>query len=108
MTTETKDIKNRTKDQGGKLETTTPVHVVRRGAIAASIWRRQAPSGFPYYDFSLSRSWKSLSTSKTGYSKNFFADHEQELVEVIRETCAWIAARKQEDQATAAPGTLAA
>src|SRR3954469_15228664 len=108
MTIEAKETKSRTKDQEGKPESTAPVHVVRRGAIAASIWRRQAPSGFPYYDFSLSRSWKSLSTSKTGYSKNFFADHEQELSEVIRETCAWIMARKQEDESTSAPRTLAA
>lgn len=107
MTTETKETKPRTKDQEGKPENTAPVHVVRRGAIAASIWRRQAPSGYPYYDFSLSRSWKSLSTSKTGYSKNFFSDHEPELIEVIHETSVWIAARKQEDEA-AAPGTLAA
>ncbi len=26
------------------------------GAIAASIWQRQSPSGYAYYDFSLSRS----------------------------------------------------
>jgi hypothetical protein len=89
-------------------ENAAPVHVVRRGAIAASIWRRQAPSGFPYYDFSLSRSWKSLSTNKTGYSRNFFAEHAQELGEVIQETTAWIDVRKREDQAAAAPGTLAA
>ena len=100
--------KEKKEQSQSKAESSPPVHVVRWGAIAASIWRRQAPSGFPYYDFSLSRSWKSLSTNKTGYSKNFFADHEQELMEVIRETCAWIAARKEEDQNAAAPGTLAA
>ena len=34
------------------------VKVIRRGAVAASIWRRQTPTGFEYLDFSLSRSWK--------------------------------------------------
>lgn len=91
-----------------KGEETSPVHVVRRGAIAASIWKRQANSGYAYYDFSLSRSWKSMSSNKTGYSKNFFADHAKELAEVIAETAAWIEARKSENQAAAAPGTLAA
>ena len=32
-------------------ESRQPVHVIRRGAIAASVWQRQAPSGYPYYDF---------------------------------------------------------
>lgn len=30
-----------------------PVHVVRQGAIAASIWKRQTSSGHTYYDYSL-------------------------------------------------------
>ena len=48
------------------------VKTVREGAVAASIWRRQSPTGLPYYDFSLSRSWKSMASGKTGYSQNFF------------------------------------
>ena len=35
-----------------------PLKVIRRGAIAASIWRRKSPTGFVYLDFTLSRSWK--------------------------------------------------
>jgi hypothetical protein len=34
----------------------TPVHTIREGSVAASIWRRQSPSGYAYYDFSLTRS----------------------------------------------------
>jgi len=79
------------------------VLVVRRGAIAASIWVRQAPSGHPFYDFSLSRSWKSQSTDKTGYSKNFFADQAEELVEVIREAALWIEERRRQDQTLPRP-----
>ena len=85
-----------------------PVKVVRRGVIAASVWKRQTPSGFPYYDFSLSRSWKSLSNSKTANSKNFFADHAKELAEVIQETAAWIEARQGATPTVTTPEAMAA
>ena len=71
-------------------ETSDPVHVVRKGAVAASIWQRQSPSGYAYFDFSLSRSWKSLSSEKTGYSRNFFETNEGELVEVVQRAEAWV------------------
>jgi hypothetical protein len=67
----------------GEVKTTDPVQTIRDGAVAASIWRRQSPSGYAYYDFSLSRSWKSMSSGKTGYSQNFFGRHKAELVNVI-------------------------
>jgi hypothetical protein len=78
-------------------ETTEPVTVIRKGAIAASIWQRQSPSGYAYYDFSLSRSWKSLSTEKTGYSRNFFETNENELIEVIQKASAWIIDHRKQD-----------
>jgi hypothetical protein len=78
-------------------ESTEPVQVVRKGAIAASIWQRQSPSGYAYYDFSLSRSWKSLSTDKTGYSKNFFETNDADLIEVIQKASAWITANRAQD-----------
>ena len=83
---EPKTRKNHDKD----AETTDPVQTVREGAVAASIWLRQSPSGFPYYDFSLSRSWKSMNSGKTGYSKNFFARNRDDLVRVIERASAWI------------------
>ncbi len=43
MSTETKE-----KKAGEK-----PVKVVRLGAVAASIWERQAPNGLKYFDFSV-------------------------------------------------------
>jgi hypothetical protein len=67
-----------------------PVEVIRRGAIAASIWRRQTPTGFEYLDFSLSRSWKMKTGEKEGYSQNFFAGNEEALHEVIAEACEFI------------------
>lgn len=72
----------------------TPVHMIRDGAVAASIWRRQSPAGYVYFDFSLTRSWKSLSSGNTGYSKNFFARNQQELVTVIQQATEWIAAHE--------------
>ena len=86
------ETKNRRKDTDS--ETTDPVHVVRKGAIAASIWRRQSPSGFAYFDFSVSRSWKSMSSEKMGYSRNFFETNLEDLVEVITRASDWIIEKK--------------
>ena len=67
-----------------------PVKMVREGAVAASIWKRQASNGLEYFDFSVSRSWKAKTSGKEGYSPNFFANNEDDLTKVIREAAAWI------------------
>jgi hypothetical protein len=85
-----------------------PAIVIRHGAVAASIWRRQSPSGYAYYDFSLSRSWKSLSTSKAGYSQNFFARNHDMLVKCVQEAIAWIQEHQTEGEESQALDTLAA
>ena len=84
------------KKSPAKPDSVDPVHVVREGAVAASIWLRQSPSGFAYFDYSLSRSWKSMSTDKTGYSKNFFEKNKRELCSVIEQASAWISEQKEE------------
>ena len=84
------------KQKSEEIETAEPVSVIRKGAIAASIWQRQSPSGYAYFDFSLSRSWKSKSTDKTGYSRNFFETNEADLVEVIQKASAWITSNRIE------------
>ena len=71
-----------------------PEITIRRGAVAASIWKRQAPSGFEYFDFSLSRAWKAKSSGRDGYSPNFFFDNGEQLGEVIKEASIWIAERQ--------------
>lgn len=76
------------KKKKGEEKDANLVKTVREGAVAASIWRRQSPTGFPYYDFSLSRSWKSMSSGKTGYSQNFFGRHRAELLTVIERVTA--------------------
>jgi len=82
--------KNSTKKKGQK-----PVHTIRRGAIAANIWQRQTQTGMDYYDYSLSRSWKSQNTGKEGYSTSFFPRNAEQLVEVVTEATEWIAAQDQ-------------
>lgn len=67
-----------------------PVKVFRVGAIAASVWQRQTPTGFEYLDFSLSRSWKLKSGEKEGYSTSFFHNNEEALAEVVKEACGFI------------------
>lgn len=67
-----------------------PIHVIREGAISASIYRRQSPSGYAYLDFSLTRSWKTQTSGKTGCSTNYFALNRNELVAAIDSAAAWI------------------
>lgn len=76
-----------------------PEHVIRDGGIAAMIWRRESTTGFPYYEFSISRSWKSVSSGKTGYSQNYFANNEAQLLKVIELASRWITEAEARDQA---------
>ncbi len=85
-----------------------PVIVIRHGAVAASVWKRQSPSGYAYYDFSLSRSWKSLSTEKAGYSQNFFTRNKEALQSCVVDAIAWIQAHQTEESEQADAETLAA
>ena len=73
-----------------KRETQKPLKTFRVGAIAASVWKRQTPTGFEYLDFSLSRSWKLKSGEKEGYSTSFFHNNEDALVDVIKQAAAFI------------------
>ena len=78
-----------------KKTSVKPVKTVRQGAVAANIWKRQAPSGFEYYDFSLSRSWKAKSSGREGYSPNFFVDNEECLGRLSAKHQAGLQASKQ-------------
>jgi hypothetical protein len=83
----------------------SPIKVIRCGAIAASIWRRQTSTGFEYLDFSLSRSWKLKSGEREGYSQNFFDSNADALTDVIGQARDFIAghAAAVTDQQSAAP-----
>lgn len=81
---EKKENKQSKEKKGGKL-----VHTVRLGAIAANIWERQTQTGFPYYDYSLSRSWKK-SEDKHGYSSNFHPQNVEALIHCVEGATKWI------------------
>lgn len=95
MTSEQKPEPKKTKPEG--KDTAELAHTVRDGAIAASIWRRQSQTGFPYFEFSLSRSYASVSTGKKGYRSNFFARNKEQLLKVVDEACDWCAQHEQEN-----------
>lgn len=99
MTTATKKKSNK--------DAQAPIEVIRRGAIAASIWNRQTATGFEYLDFSISRSWKTKTGDKEGYSSNYFPRNEEELIEVIRKASQFIRAYEagsHEPSGNRAPG----
>ena len=83
-----------------KKVTLKPIKTFRHGAIAASVWKRQAPSGFEYLDFSLSRSWKAKASGKEGYSPNFFVRNSADLIMVIQEVSCWIASQEESMEAS--------
>lgn len=78
----------------------SPVKVIRIGAIAASIWKRQSSTGFEYLDYSISRSWKLKSGEREGYSQNFFEGNEEALMEVINLASRFIRSEQEDEMAT--------
>ena len=71
-------------------ETRKPVKTFRQGAVGGSVWLKQSNIGLVYYDFTLSRSWKSLASGKEGYSSNFFDSSREELKAVVDDCCDYI------------------
>jgi hypothetical protein len=87
-------------------EKAKPAQTFRNGAIAASVWPRQTATGFAYFDFSLSRSWKSSTSDKEGYSTNFFPQNAEALVEVIQQASRWIADKMTSTTDSAKPPAI--
>lgn len=81
-----------------KLAGQKPIHTVREGAIAANIWKRTTQTGWDYFEYSLSRSWKSESTGKDGYSSNFHPRNQAALQDVIAKASAWITEQMAEPE----------
>lgn len=86
----TTDNKNESRKKKSDAREVKPAHVIREGGVAAMIWPRQSATGFPYYEYSISRSWK-LHSGRSGYSQNFFAKNHSQLVKVIELASQWIA-----------------
>ena len=87
-----------------KRETQKPLKTFRVGAIAASVWQRQTPTGFEYLDFSLSRSWKLKSGEKEGYSTSFFHNNKDALIEVVEQATAFVVENKLSNERNSEPG----
>lgn len=84
----------------GTEATKAPMKVIREGAIAASIWERQGVNG-TFYEYTLSRSWKSQDGAKSGYSTNFTARNAEQLVKVIEQATQYIRDRQPADPVAA-------
>jgi len=91
-----------------KKKGSTLAHTVRRGAIAANIWLRQSHAGFVYYDYSISRSWKSTKAGKEGYSSSFFPENKMALLDVIAAASDWIAEQMSNTETVTLDGDTAA
>ena len=66
------------------------VHTLRDGAVAANIFRGSTPDGHTYLYFELSRSWKSQSSNREGYSKKFYERNHDALQNVVSLATEWI------------------
>jgi hypothetical protein len=95
-------MNNKPEPKNRKKSVETPVHTIREGDVAASIWRRMSPAGYEYFDFSLCRSWKSLSTASTASSRNFFAKNQEEIVKVVAKASRWIIEQETTNRQTMA------
>lgn len=69
----------------------TPVHTIKVGQVSADIYQRQSNTGFPYYDFQLTRTWKSISTNKEVSGSSFFNVHRDQLTDAVTQASSWIA-----------------
>jgi len=67
-----------------------PEHTIRCGNTIATIHQRSSHTGYVYWDYSLSRTWRSRSTTNDLFGDSFFIDNQDDLVEVIGKACEWI------------------
>ena len=66
------------------------IHTIRQGAIAANVFRGNTADGHTYLYYELSRSWKTVSTNREGYSRKFYDRNADALLSVIAEATLWI------------------
>ena len=71
------------------------IDTVREGAIAANIFRGNTPDGFTYLYFEISRSWKSQSGNRQGYSKKFYGRNAEAICTIAAEAARWIEAHPE-------------
>lgn len=106
MTEETTRTEAKKKKAATTSDKHTPVHVIREGGIAASIWQKTTAHGMRYLEFTLSRSWQSKSGT-SGYSSAFFARNQDALTNVVKQAAVWIEAAEKTEAATQTDGAAA-
>jgi hypothetical protein len=84
-------IKKRTSTEDSQK----PVHSISVGSLTASIYLRQAPSGYGYYAYNVKRSYRSLTTGNQIQSTDFFAENKSDLIAVVTQASLWIAAESE-------------
>jgi hypothetical protein len=80
-----------------------PVHTIQCGDVVAAIHLRQSNCGLQYYDFTLTRTWKSLASGKQARAVTFFENNQKDLCQAITEASTWIRER-QRNQTANEPG----
>ena len=74
-----------------------PVKTIRDEAdkaIAANIWEREGQEGAVYFTYTISRSFKSKTSGKEGYSSDFYGRNAKAIGNVAQLAEAWIAQRQ--------------
>ena len=67
------------------------LHTIQCGQVQARIQSRQSNAGFIYREFTLSRCFTSLTAGKAvKKSSSFFIEHENSIIQSVREACEWI------------------
>jgi hypothetical protein len=66
------------------------ITTIRDGAVAANIFRGMTPDGHAYLYFSLSRSWKSATGNRQGYTDRFYDRNGAAIQNVVAKACAWM------------------
>ncbi|MGB7732641.1 MAG: hypothetical protein WBL72_03010, partial [Thermoguttaceae bacterium] len=76
-----------------KQQTTSkqvPIKVLVFGEITASVFEKQSLTGYRFYDYELTRTWKSMSTKKEAHGSTFFERNLDDIVTAARAASACI------------------
>ena len=81
---------SKTKKQPASSNYVTTIRDKEQAAIAANIFRGNTADGFTYLYFEPSRSWKTQTGNREGYSKKFYDRNAEALCRVITDAARWI------------------
>jgi len=67
-----------------------PVHVVRTETVTAEVYAFRSNTGYPYYGYTISRHWSSLTTGKETQGCVFFENSEAAIIETVKKVTEWL------------------